>query len=82
MLYRSLSKSYNLRAGMLVRIREGTHDAALPESRTGLLLGQHEASIEDFITERFVQETNVWRVQFVNGKTLLFHAMYIEVLNS
>jgi|TARA_R110000824_G_scaffold52637_4_gene145894 hypothetical protein len=71
---------YNLRAGMLVRIKEGTHDIALPESRTGLLLERHVSLID--YTDRTPVLTNVWRVQFVNGKTLMFHAMYIEVINS
>jgi hypothetical protein len=75
------SARYNLRVGMLVRIKEGTHDAALPKSRTGLLLEQHKSSIEDFICERQPEESNVWRVWFLNGKTLQFHAMYIEVIN-
>ena len=73
-------EGYNLRAGMLVRIKEGTHDAALPESRTGLLMARHEDLAH--YTDRSPIETNVWRVQFVNGKTLMFHAMYIEVINS
>lgn len=73
-------EGYNLRAGMLVKIKEGTHDAALPESRTGLLMARHEDLAH--YTDRAPIETNVWRVQFVNGKTLMFHAMYIEVINS
>lgn len=70
---------YNLRVGMLVRIKEGTHDFAMPESRTGLLMGQQSTLHHYTSTEP--STTNVWRIQFTNGKTLMFHAMYIEVIN-
>ena len=63
-----------LKVGDLVRVAEGTHDAKMPPSRTGLI-------IETIIEKAWNDEkapVGMFKVWMTNGETLRFHEMFLE----
>jgi len=64
-----------MKVGTLVRIREGTDDDRLPESRVGLIVEtetQHN---------RYRASELLYHVRFNNGRTLKFYKDFIEVIS-
>ena len=64
-----------LKPGDLVRIKEGTHDSRLPDSRLGILMYEYKAVLP--YTDREPQNTGCWMILFTNGELLHFHEYYI-----
>ena len=63
-----------LKVGDLVIVLEGTHDARLPPSRTGLIV---EAVREKAWNEdRF--NIGMFKVMMTNGELLKFHEMFLQ----
>ena len=63
-------KKRKFTVGMLVRVKENTHDERMPESRIGLIV---ECANGHY--------TNEWNVLMSNGETLKFHDMFLERVN-
>ena len=61
----------SFQVGDLVRVLEGTHDSAMPRSRTGLIV-EVVAS-----TDRLSTTGQVYMVQF-GASILKFHPMFLE----
>ena len=55
--------------GDLVKIKDGTEDARMPDHRMGLIVEQVVAK------GKLCDVFNIW---FLNGETLKFHGMYLE----
>jgi hypothetical protein len=53
--------------GMLVRVKENTHDEMMPNNRIGLIVSCANG-----------QYTNEWNILMSNGKTIKFHDMFLE----
>jgi hypothetical protein len=63
-----------LKVGDLVVVLDGTHDARLPPSRTGLIV---EAICEKAWNEdKF--SIGIFRVMMTNGELLKFHEMFLR----
>ncbi len=60
------------KVGELVRIKEGTHDPNMPDSRCGMLL---ECGIQ---YNGPIPPSGVWNVFMTNGAELRFHEMFLE----
>ena len=66
----------NFEIGDLVRIKEGTHQDGMPESRVGLIIG---VKYPFLISER--THSQVYEVQM--GRSVLrFHQMFVEKLST
>ena len=60
------------KVGDFIRIKEGTHDPYMPESRCGVL-------IEKLLTVESTRGAKyVWNVFMTNGAELRFHEMFLE----
>ena len=60
------------KVGDLIRIKDGTHDPNMPDSRCGILLEygtQYNGPIPP---------SGVWNVFMTNGAELRFHEMFLE----
>mgnify|MGYP007063538462 CR=1 FL=1 len=60
--------------GDLVRVKEGTDDVAMPNSRMGLI-------IEEVLPPSQPNRTgftSIWRIWMTDGSTLKFHEMFLE----
>lgn len=62
--------------GDFVRIKEGTHDDAMPASRMGHLIEKVHSTIH--YSSREPEQTSVWYIFMTNGNKLKFHQMYLE----
>ncbi len=67
-----------LKAGMLVKVREGLYDnhANMPPGRCGLLL-RRLAALPHYTCIR-PEPTDIWIVQMTNGHSLELHKMHLE----
>jgi hypothetical protein len=61
--------------GDLVKVKEGTSDARMPDSRLGLILSYAKWPGYDF------SHPDVFLVLFTNGACLRFHEMWLESVN-
>jgi hypothetical protein len=64
------------KVGDMVRVKENTHDAAMPENRCGLIVSDGQPPSR--LHERSEAYTSIWRVLMTNGVTLKFHEMFLE----
>jgi hypothetical protein len=69
MATKQTNKSELLQVGDLVRVRETTHDDALPPSRTGLIV--------EVVAPDPMVGTGIYMVRF-GSYNLKFHAMFLE----
>ena len=70
-------KSPLIKKGDLVRVKPGTNDEHLPDSRIGLVLENERTDG----TAGLRPVTDVFIVLFTNGKTLRFHEMWLETVD-
>jgi len=70
----------DVKIGDLVRISTKVHQQGIPKDRTGLVIKRLETVIDYMDTTK--QPTDVWLVQFTNGKIMKFHDMWIEIIRS
>ena len=68
--YESRKRKRKFAIGMLVRVKESTHDEEMPDNRIGLIVEHANGHY-----------TNEWNVMMSNGKTLKFHDMFLEKVN-
>ena len=61
------------KVGDLVRVKTGTEDVLMPDSRMGLIV--EEVSPGPACTPQF---TSIFRLWMTNGSTLKFHEMFLE----
>ena len=66
----------DLKVGDLVRVRTGTHDERMPESRTGLII---EVGREKMWDNQYPPDC-IYKLWMTNGATLKFHEMFLERL--
>ena len=65
------------KVGDLVRIKDGTHDEKLPDSRMGLIIEE----VKDQMGPRrdpHIKFTSIYKLWITNGQTLNFHEMFLE----
>ena len=67
-----------IKKGDLVRVKPGTADENLPDSRIGLVLENERTN--GSAGPRPV--TDVFIILFTNGKTLRFHEMWLETVDA
>ena len=60
--------------GDLVKVKEGTSDARMPDSRLGLIISYAKWPGGE-------SHTDVFLVLFTNGASLRFHEMWLESVN-
>lgn len=63
------------KVGDMVRVKENTHDAAMPDNRMGLVVEEYDRRKPNPLKESY---TSIWHVLMSNGKTLKFHEMFLE----
>jgi len=64
----------NFKVGDLVRIKEGTHQDDMPDSRVGLIIGVAHARSD-------AERHSIYEVQ-MGDLILKFHQMFLEKLNT
>ena len=64
----------NFKIGDLVRIKEGTHQDDMPDSRVGLIIGVTHARSD-------AERHSIYEVQ-MGDLILKFHQMFLEKLNT
>ena len=64
----------NFKVGDLVRIKEGTHQDDMPDSRVGLIIGVAHARSD-------AEHHSIYEVQ-MGDLILKFHQMFLEKLNT
>jgi len=69
-----------VKVGDLVRISTKVHQEGIPKDRVGVVIQRLEAVIDYMDTTK--QPTDVWLIQFTNGKIMKFHDMWIEIIRS
>ena len=67
-----------VKVGDLVRVSTRVHQQGIPKDRTGLVIRQLEAVVDYMDTQK--QPTDVWLIQFTNGKIMKFHDMWLEIV--
>ena len=71
--YMSDKRKY-FKVGDLVRVREGTHDERMPDSRTGLII---ETAQEKMWDSQYPPD-GIYKLWMTIGVTLKFHEMFLE----
>jgi len=69
-----------MKPGDLVKVSTKVDQEGIPPSRMGIVVQRVEAIIDYMDTTK--QPTDVWLVQFTNGKIMKFHDMWIEIIRS
>ena len=67
-----------VKVGDLVRVSTKVHQQGIPKDRTGLVIQRLETVIDYMDTTK--QPTDVWLIQFTNGKIMKFHDMWLEII--
>ena len=67
-----------MKPGDLVKISDKIDQEGIPPSRMGIIVQRLEAIIDYMDTAR--QPTDVWLVRLINGRTMRFHDMWIEIV--
>lgn len=70
------TKTKKFKVGDLVRVCEKTHDANMPKSRLGHIIGDYRANVH--YTNKAPVKTGAWELFMTNGVTLIFHEMFLE----
>ena len=74
-----MKKTRKLKRGDFVRIRENTHDEAIPAGRLGHVLEEYKTIVH--YTDNKPAPTGTWKVFLSNGKIIRIHEMFLEVIN-
>ena len=69
-----------MKPGDLVKVSTKVDQEGIPPSRMGIVVQRLDAIIDYMDTTK--QPTDVWLVQFTNGKIMKFHDMWIEIIRS
>lgn len=65
------------KVGDLVRIKDGTHDEKLPDSRMGLIIEEVREQ-KGPRRDPHRKFTSIYKLWMTNGQTLNFHEMFLE----
>ena len=71
-----MAKTKRFKIGDLVRVNNKTHDEGMPSNRMGHIISVYRANVH--YTNRGPVKTGAWEIFMTNGKTLVFHEMFLE----
>jgi len=66
------------KVGDLIRIKEGVHEAGMPESRVGLVIAEWDENSGPNRNPR--KFTSIYMIQMVNGHQTKMHEMFLELI--
>ena len=75
-IFMNQKKTNKFKVGDLVRVSTKTHDEQMPSNRMGHIIGDYRANVH--YTNRGPVKTGAWEIFMTNGKTLVFHEMFLE----
>ena len=70
-----MKRRFNI--GDLVRVKEGTHDEKMPDSRMGLIIEEVDDP-KGTGRDPHRKFTSIYKLWMTNGQTLNFHEMFLE----